>query len=45
MIFYMKKIAVILVVAFIVALAASSCNNKACPAYSKAETAQNSHRG
>ena len=41
----MKKVAVVLVVAFIVALAASSCNNKACPAYSKADTSQTSHRG
>lgn len=36
----MKKIAVILVVCFITALAVSSCNEKSCPAYSKAEVQQ-----
>jgi hypothetical protein len=41
----MKKIAVILVIAFIVALAVSSCNTKACPAYSKADTEQNNQVG
>ena len=42
----MKKIAVLLVITFILALAVSSCNNKTCPAYrSNAETTQNSHRG
>lgn len=32
----MKKIAVIVLVTFITALAVSSCNKKECPAYSKA---------
>jgi hypothetical protein len=41
----MKKIAVLLVIAFIVALAVSSCNSKACPAYSKANTEQNNQVG
>jgi hypothetical protein len=41
----MKKIAVVLVVAFIVALAVSSCNSKACPAYTKAETEHNNQVG
>jgi hypothetical protein len=36
----MKKIAVLLIVAFITALAVSSCNKKECPAYSKAITEQ-----
>jgi hypothetical protein len=30
-----KKIAVILLVTFVTALVASSCNKKECPAYSK----------
>ncbi|MFO7851487.1 MAG: hypothetical protein ACQERS_05525 [Bacteroidota bacterium] len=34
----MKRLAVILAVAFVLALAVSSCNNEICPAYSKAET-------
>lgn len=34
----MKKIAVILLVTFVTALAVSSCNKKECPAYSKAKT-------
>ncbi|MEA1886518.1 MAG: hypothetical protein U9N72_04845 [Bacteroidota bacterium] len=34
----MKRLAVILAVAFILALAISSCNNEVCPAYSKAGT-------
>lgn len=41
----MKKMAVLLVIAFIVVLAVSSCNKKACPAYSKADTEQNNHVG
>jgi len=41
----MKKIAVLLVVIFIVALAVSSCNSKVCPAYSKADTEQNNQVG
>jgi hypothetical protein len=36
----MKKVAVILVICFITALAVSSCNQKACPAYARAETSQ-----
>jgi len=36
----MKKVAVILVVAFITALVISSCNKEACPAYSNADTEQ-----
>jgi hypothetical protein len=31
----MKKFAVILLVTFVTALVASSCNKKECPAYSK----------
>jgi hypothetical protein len=31
----MKKIAVILLVTFVTAIVASSCNKKECPAYSK----------
>jgi len=34
----MKKFAVIIAVAFILALALSSCNNEVCPAYSNADT-------
>ena len=41
----MKKIAVILVITFITALVISSCNNEACPAYSKADTEQAEHNG
>jgi len=41
----MKKIAVLLVITFIIALAVSSCNSKACPAYSKANTEQNNQVG
>ena len=33
----MKKIALLLIVAFILILVVSSCNQKACPAYSKAD--------
>jgi len=33
----MKKIAVLIAVAFVLALALSSCNNEVCPAYSKAD--------
>ncbi|MCX6326674.1 MAG: hypothetical protein NT144_08530 [Bacteroidia bacterium] len=36
----MKKFAVLLIVAFITALVASSCSQKECPAYSKANTEQ-----
>jgi len=41
----MKKVAVILVITFITALFVSSCNEKACPAYSKAETSQTDNNG
>jgi len=41
----MKKIAVLLVITFIIALAVSSCNSKACPAYSKANTEQTNQVG
>ncbi len=41
----MKKIAVILVVCFITAMAISSCNAKACPAYSNANTEHAEHIG
>ena len=41
----MKKIAVILVVCFITALAVSSCNEKSCPAYADAEASQTSSIG
>jgi len=36
----MKKIAVILIVCFITAVFISSCNDKACPAYTKAPAEQ-----
>jgi hypothetical protein len=36
----MKKIAFILIVTFVTALVVSSCNQKECPAYSKADTEQ-----
>ena len=36
----MKKFAVILVICFITAIFAGACNDKACPAYSQAETEQ-----
>jgi hypothetical protein len=42
---FMKKIAVLVVVAFIAALIVSSCNKTACPAYSKTETVQNNQVG
>ena len=34
----MKKIALIFTVAFVMALALSSCNNEVCPAYAEAST-------
>jgi hypothetical protein len=34
----MKKVGLIVVLAFIAALALSSCNKAACPAYSSADT-------
>lgn len=36
----MKKIAVVLLLAFVTALVVSSCNRNACPAYSQADTEQ-----
>ena len=36
----MKKLTVIFLVAFITAIAVSSCNQKPCPAYSKVNTEQ-----
>ena len=36
----MKKLAVLLIVAFITVLIISSCNRKECPAYSKADMEQ-----
>jgi hypothetical protein len=33
----MKKFAVILLITFVIAMVASSCNREACPAYSKAD--------
>jgi len=36
----MKKIAVIIVLVFVITLIISSCNRDVCPAYSKAETEQ-----
>ena len=36
----MKKLTVILIVAFVTALVVCSCNKKECPAYSKATTEQ-----
>lgn len=36
----MKKIAVLLLVAFVTILVIGSCSKKECPAYSKADTEQ-----
>ncbi len=41
----MKRIAVILIVCFITAIVISSCNDKACPAYSKAPAEQVERNG
>lgn len=41
----MKKVALILVVAFVTALIISSCNKEACPAYSKADTPKTTQVG
>jgi hypothetical protein len=41
----MKKIALILVICFITALFVSACNEKSCPAYTDAETAQTANNG
>jgi hypothetical protein len=40
----MKKIAVILLVAFVSALVLSSCNKKECPAYSKGHSRANTEQ-
>jgi hypothetical protein len=40
----MKKIAVILLVTFVTALVASSCNKKECPAYSKGHAKANTEQ-
>ncbi len=37
----MKKFALLILIAFVTVLVASSCNKKECPAYSKARTEQN----
>jgi hypothetical protein len=42
---FMKKFAVILVVLFVTAVFFSSCNEKACPAYSKADSQQTENNG
>ena len=36
----MKKLAFIIIIAFVTALVVSSCNKKECPAYSKTTTEQ-----
>jgi uncharacterized lipoprotein YehR (DUF1307 family) len=36
----MKKLAVLVIVAFVTVLALSSCNKEACPAYSNADNSQ-----
>ncbi len=36
----MKKLAVLLLVTFVMALVVSSCSKKECPAYSRADTEQ-----
>lgn len=41
----MKKFVIILVVCFITAIFAGSCNEKVCPAYSKAESSQTEING
>jgi len=40
----MKKFAVILLVTFVTALVASSCNKKECPAYSKGHSRNNTEQ-
>jgi hypothetical protein len=40
----MKKIAVILLVTFVTAMVASSCNKKECPAYSKGHSRANTEQ-
>jgi hypothetical protein len=44
-IFCMKKVAFVLIVAFVTALVVSSCNKEACPAYSKADAPKTSQVG
>jgi hypothetical protein len=39
-----KKFAVILLVTFVAALVASSCNKKECPAYSKGHSRNNTEQ-
>ncbi|MCX6334461.1 MAG: lipoprotein [Bacteroidia bacterium] len=41
----MKKFAFLLIVAFVAALALSSCNKEACPAYSNADNSQTEQVG
>jgi hypothetical protein len=41
----MKKFAVILLITFVFALVASSCNKETCPAYSKADVERAEHIG
>jgi hypothetical protein len=41
----MKKVVILLAATFVLAMAVSSCNKKACPAYSKANTEQYKHVG
>lgn len=41
----MKKFAVLIVVAFMAAIALSSCNREVCPAYSNADNAQTENVG
>jgi outer membrane protein assembly factor BamE (lipoprotein component of BamABCDE complex) len=38
----MKRIAIICIVIFVTAIAVSSCNTKACPAYSSVDIEQSS---
>ena len=40
----MKKFAVIMLVTFVTALVASSCNKKECPAYSKGHSRANTEQ-
>jgi uncharacterized alpha/beta hydrolase family protein len=41
----MKKFAVILIIAFVIALVISACNKQTCPAYSKADVEHSEHIG
>jgi hypothetical protein len=41
----MKKFAVILLIAFAIALVVSSCNKKTCPAYGKSDVEHAVHIG